>query len=285
MDLSTVNTRSRHVERVEPAADPRPTPPELSGREMSRYIVIQDYDAYEDQHPFYEEMTGLMTQVIASAWSRWCASRQRSLDKEFRILELGAGTGIFTKSLATALPHASIVAVEVDHVCARVLMEKMAPHANVRCEIADSTTYRERRANIVVTSFADHHIPDAQKRVYFTNIGANMLGDGLFISGEEFLPDYDEHDDASRDAAIVAYHRCILDRIANHADAKTRAILSELESAAMRSGLERQGDFKISAAAYRRVVTESGFMCTQTKLGPMDRDDVGGVFVSVVTRT
>jgi SAM-dependent methyltransferase len=253
-------------------------------REMSRYIPIDDYHAYEDQHPFYEEMTSLMRRTIGEAYSQWSGSERATRD-QFRVLEFGAGTGIFTRSLAAALPSASIVAVELDSVCAGVLREQMSGFANVRCEMADSTRYRgQKKADFVVTSFADHHIHDSQKPAYFVNIGANLLDDGMFISGEEFLPDYDEHEGASRDTAIVAYHTCILELIANLADERARTVLSALESAAMQSGLERHGDFKISAALYRRLLAESGFRCDQIKLGPTNRDGVGGVFVNVMRR-
>jgi hypothetical protein len=254
-----------------------------AAREMSRYISIEDYDAYEEQHPFYKEMAAVMQRTIGEAFARWCASGRARGDR-FRILELGAGTGLFTKSLAVAFPTASIVAVEVDGVCAAVLNDKMRGHPNVRCDTADSTTYRDQTVHVVVTSFADHHIADADKGAYFTNIRANLVDEGLFVSGEEFLPDYDEDDNAARDVSILAYHRCILGLMANLPDRKARAILTELETAAMQSGLERHGDFKISAAVYRRLVAESGFDCAQTKLGPLDVEGVGGVFVNTMTK-
>lgn len=252
-------------------------------REMSRYISIGDYDAYEDQHPFYKDMRSAMQLAIGDVYAGWCATHPAASD-EFRILELGAGTGLFTKPLAVAFPAASIVAVELDEVCAAVLRDKLRGHANVRCDIGDSTRYRGPQVHVVVTSFADHHIPDADKHAYFMNIRANLLDAGVFVSGEEFLPDYDEGDSGARDVAIYAYHQCILRLIANLANDRARVVLTELETAAMQSGLDRQGDFKISAAAYRRLVTASGFSCAQTKLGPMDYEGVGGVYVNTMAK-
>ncbi|MEK6957884.1 MAG: hypothetical protein AABW99_02830 [archaeon] len=55
-------------------------------KEMSLKINTEDYDSAEETHPFYREM---VQEMLAQLKKR----------KIKRVLELGAGTGLFTKKL------------------------------------------------------------------------------------------------------------------------------------------------------------------------------------------
>lgn len=43
--------------------------------------------------------------------------------------------------------------------------------------------------------------------------------------------------------------------------------------------LEEIGDFKISCKEYEQHLTSAGFHFLVDKIGPLDRDDIGGVYV------
>ena len=58
--------------------------------------------------------------------------------------------------------------------------------------------------------------------------------------------------------------------------------MSELENNALKSGLDMMGDFKRHEAMFEEEMTSAGFkMIEKLKMGPLDRDDVGGIFVYV----
>ena len=60
---------------------------------------------------------------------------------------------------------------------------------------ADAITFKKSN-QISVLNSSYHHIPDAKKQDFLTNISANLAEDGVVIMGENFLPYYspDESD-------------------------------------------------------------------------------------------
>ena len=48
---------------------------------------------------------------------------------------------------------------------------------------------------------------------------------------------------------------------------------------AVRSGLEQNGDFKVSCSQYEEFLLTNGFTFTHKKIGPLNQNDVGGVYV------
>ena len=74
-------------------------------REMSRYIDLDIYHAVESSHPYYTEMIDEILLYI----EKYHHQTQKTLN----ILELGAGTGLFTQHL-TDLPYLNVDALEID---------------------------------------------------------------------------------------------------------------------------------------------------------------------------
>jgi SAM-dependent methyltransferase len=273
----------RRAVRIDPAQ--RPTPDALTdqlfGRgltaldhrpiEMSKYIVVDEYDLHEEKHAYYVEMMDDMVARIA-------AERRRAWGR-IRILEMGAGTGIFTKRLAT-IPDADIVALEIDWHCYQVLRRNMAPFPNVVVENRDSRVYNpDGHFHFVVSSFADHHIKPDDKPNYFANVQQNLIEDGRFVVGDEFLPVHDERNLEARSKALHAYHEHII----NIALQAGHQELARLEESALRSGLEDVGDFKVTCQRYEDMLAVAGLGVTNVKkIGPLGQDDVGGVFVYVM---
>ncbi len=240
--------------------------------EMSAYIPIHDYDLHEEAHAYYVDMMQLMISII---------EKNRNSDRKIRILELGSGTGIFTKRLAE-IKNAELVAVEIDWACYKALEHKMESLVNnnsttVTCLNKDSRIYNpDGEFDFICSSFADHHIKPYDKKQYFENIKNNLVNGGMFITGDEFLPIYDYQDVESRRAALKAYHGHIIE-IAKQAN---ELELVKLEEAALKSGLEERGDFKLSCQEYETMLNNAGFKYIDSiKIGPLDREDLGGVFV------
>lgn len=263
--------------------------------EMSGYIIIDDYDEHEEKHAYYQEMMRRMIDIF---------SEHRSTDTDIRrVLELGAGTGIFTRRLA-ALPELECVAVEIDWVCFNKLKHNLAHyHPKVLIYNKDSRTYNPNgQFDYIFSSFADHHIKNEDKTMYFENIKRNLSPGGKLIVGDEFLPPYDPNSRDAWRAALETYHNHIielaqrqaseelakLDNETSHLSkeqieelARSYLELVKLERDALHSGLEQKGDFKISCEQYEAHLRSSGFEFSKEKIGPKDRDDVGGVYVYV----
>lgn len=254
--------------------------------EMSAYISIDDYDAHEENHAYYREMMERMLHIF----------KQGRKAEHNRILELGAGTGIFTKRLAD-LEDVNVVAIELDWVCFKKLITnirslqgtELVEAENDRCVLArtknrttielhnkDSRTFNPPgKFNFIFSSFADHHIKTRDKKTYFANIKQNLEPGGLLIVGDEYLRSYDPEAIDSRVAALVAYHGHIIDL----AVSQEEHILADLERAALNSGLEARGDFKVSCKEYEAALGGNGFDFRSEKIGPKDTEDIGGVYM------
>jgi len=242
--------------------------------EMSAYIPVIDYDQYEEQHAYYIEMIEIILKKISKLARR----------RKIRVLELGAGTGIFTKRLAL-INNIEIVAIEIDWACFVQLdhnihnLKKNNKNIDVECLNEDSRVCDpEGDFQVIVSVFADHHIKPYDKYVYFNNVRLNLCQGGTFIVGDEFLPDYS--DVRERREALEKYHGHIIE-IANQ---KEQYELAKLEGAALKSGLDEVGDFKLTNGEYEKLLSNEGFKFNVTKVGPLDIDNVGGVFIYDISK-
>ena len=94
--------------------------------------------------------------------------------------------------------------------------------------------------------------------------------------GGEILPYYSN--DVERKKALFKYHNYIIERALEN----DRVQLSELENNALKSGLDMVGDFKRYEEMFEEEMESAGFkLIKKRKVGPSERDDVGGVYVYV----
>lgn len=246
-------------------------------QEMSRYIPPKDYDEHEELHAYFIEMMEFMLrQIVGQRTERGASGR-------FRVLELGAGTGHFTRRLAS-VKDVDIVAVEIDAQCFELLHRKAkslthvldANGSSIHLFNEDSCAYDPvGRFDVVCSTFADHHIKPHDKSRYFQNIKDNLKPGGIFLAGDEFLPEYELSDLEARRGALRLYHGHIIDI----ARKQGHEVLAGLEAKALDSGIREIGDFKLSCSSYESKVSEAGFSFNKVKIGPVDRDDLGGVYV------
>ena len=94
--------------------------------------------------------------------------------------------------------------------------------------------------------------------------------------GSELLPYFSG--DKERKKSLFRYHNFIIE-LALQED---RVQVSELENNALKSGLDMVGDFKRHEGMFEDEMKSAGFkLIEKNKMGPLDRDDVGGIFVYV----
>lgn len=256
------------------------TPYERKPVEMSVYINVDEYDAHEENHAYYQEMRQRMIEI--------CKTHSlKQSKKSLRLLEFGAGTGLFTMELADKIDNLKqLDAIEFDWHCYHVLQGKKRslhltrPELELKMKIyhEDSRTYDpEGKFDYIFSAFADHHIKKADKEIYFQNVKKNLKSNALMIVGDEFLRDYDLDSRDDKDQALRDYH----DHIINIAKGDGYEILAMLEQQALVSGLNEKGDFKVSCRQYEDFLHSAGFHFKKEKIGPLDKDDIGGVYVYI----
>lgn len=252
------------------------TPPKGAEKvfiEMSRYIDLPTYHNIERGHAFYVEMIEEIKSQIKQYYHKMAS--QLNGDIKLITLELGAGTGLCSLELVR-IPFLQLDVLDIDSECCKILAahrEALKYHVIVD----DAATYcRRHHYDLVVSTFAHDHIHYNKRFLFAKNIYNNLKKGGLYIMGGELLPYFSN--DFERKRALFKYHNYIIEEALKH----NRIQLAELENNALKSGLDMVGDFKRHEAMFEEEMRSAGFTCVmKKKIGPVDRDDVGGVFVYV----
>lgn len=107
-------------------------------------------------------------------------------DRELRILDLGAGTGLLSALCAVRYPRASFVLVDVAEAMLRKAEERFAdrPGSFTTFEM----DYREQLPagpfEAVVSALSIHHLSDQEKRTLFRRIHEALAPGGMFVNAE-----------------------------------------------------------------------------------------------------
>lgn len=234
--------------------------------EMSRYIDLDIYHRVEKTHPFYVEMVDEIFGYIG---------KLAKGKPEFRIMELGAGTGLLTAELLK-INNVTIDAVELDHECCAIL-DEYVDSERCRCICDNAVTYSIQNGyDAVVSSFAHDHIHYDQRYEFALNIKKNLKPGGHYIMGGEILPYYQT--DEERSKALYDYHCFIVEKALKDKNFE----VAQIEINALKSGLEMTGDFKRHEAMFEEEMSSSGLkIALKKRIGPLDKHTVGGVFVYV----
>ncbi|GAA5478795.1 TIR domain-containing protein [Haloferula helveola] len=243
--------------------------------EMSAYIDIHHYHQHEEKHVFYLEMVDEMISQFEK--------RRDDKEKQIRVLEFGAGTGLFTKRILRR-ENLDLTAVELDWACYNLLghiidttcTEGELRNIKARAVNEDSRRYDpDGEFEYIFSAFADHHVKPYDKEDYFRNVRRNLKRGGRYIVGDEFLRSYDKTSAEDRREALVDFHTFVIEEARRHGHQE----LVKLEEAALDSGLREVGDFKLSCEEYEELLAEAGFVFEKKKIGPDAPDDIGGIYV------
>lgn len=108
------------------------------------------------------------------------------------ILDLGAGTGIFSEFFKQKYPRAHFTLLDISPKMLAIAREKFGADSDY-CE-ADFThvaNFPDESFCAVISALAIHHIPDDQKRLLFAEIFRILKKGGIFINAEQVLGESD----------------------------------------------------------------------------------------------
>ncbi len=127
--------------------------------------------------------------VIADVTEHLCAGRDRPL-----LLDLGCGPGSLSARLARRLPHAEIVAVDMDP----VLLELGRTHHSDSARYVDAVIGEDgwtdaleldRPVDAAVTTTALHYLPAPVLLRTYRSLAALLRDGGALVNGDHFPPD------------------------------------------------------------------------------------------------
>jgi tRNA (cmo5U34)-methyltransferase len=108
-------------------------------------------------------------------------------DRPIRVLDLGAGTGLFSQNVLAAYPKAEFVLVDVADKMLDVARDRFSKYSGqFRFEISD---YRALNAqleyDLVISSLSIHHLTDPEKRSLFQTVFKSLRDPGVFINVDQ----------------------------------------------------------------------------------------------------
>jgi tRNA (cmo5U34)-methyltransferase len=129
-------------------------------------------------------------------------------DMPVRVLDLGAGTGLFARLVADAFPLAELTLVDV----AAAMLAKAEAHfaamgRPVTVEVADYAKAPFGGSyDAVISALSIHHLDHADKRRLFGRIRDALVPGGIFVNAEQVLGPSPAQE-AAYDAAWLAHAR------------------------------------------------------------------------------
>jgi tRNA (cmo5U34)-methyltransferase len=115
-----------------------------------------------------------------------------------RVVDLGAGTGLFSAMVAEALPDATLRLLDLSPDMLAQAKARFAGTANERIEtrVFDlASDDLEGPWDLVISALAIHHLSDEEKKGLFRRIHDALAPGGLFVNAEQILgstPEIDE---------------------------------------------------------------------------------------------
>lgn len=143
------------------------------------------------------------------------------------ILDLGAGTGLFSEFVQQKYPNAKITLVDLSQNMLDIAQKRFSSNKNINIIQQDFTTFKDEKLyDAVISSLAIHHLEDKAKANLYNTIFALLKSDGIFINAEQVAGEseylnhlYDkewrekvESSDLSREEIDASYERIKLDK-------------------------------------------------------------------------
>lgn len=147
-------------------------------------LGAQGYDAVRrNLVPCFDGFYGSALDVIGD----WAGARTFAT---LEVLDLGAGTGLFSAMVLGRLPHARLHLVDVSDAMLAQARQRFAGAAgsNVSFEMRDYTQGSLGGPwDLVISALSIHHLDDGAKRSLFARVFEALRPAGLFVNAEQVL--------------------------------------------------------------------------------------------------
>lgn len=145
------------------------------GQAFDRSVAYYD-EWVKTALPAYEK-------IFATALALIPFDRKMAID----VLDLGAGTGLFSHRVLEAYPQASFVLYDLAAKMLHLARERFQDHQD-RFEyiLGDYRHFQgESRYNLVISSLSIHHLTDDEKQELFSRIYQSLQDEGVFINVDQ----------------------------------------------------------------------------------------------------
>lgn len=133
--------------------------------------------------------------------------------KNPRILDLGAGTGLFTAFVKQMYPEAAFTLIDLSEEMLKQARRRFGDDPNVRYIYGDYTSFAcEEQYDIVISSLSIHHLTHESKRALFRTVCDLLPPGGIFVNADQAAGTSPYFDKRYREQWLDAVVRSGLDR-------------------------------------------------------------------------
>ena len=161
--------------------------------QISKTIGLEEYDQFMEQNPIEQKH---MIKAIIKIYKN---------KKNLKILEIGSGTGRFTKKIIKYFPEISLQLIEPDKECIIGLKKLFSKNKNVKIiqSSAEKAVIAEN-FDIIFMATSFHHIPYKYKKKVLQKIFNSLSTDGFFVLSDNFIADYSNEQEKKK--VLTKYH-------------------------------------------------------------------------------
>lgn len=104
------------------------------------------------------------------------------------ILDVGAGTGLFSAFILEKFPGANLTLIDISEKMLAIAKERFAKLPNVNYVIGDYTVHEfDHKFDLIVSSLSIHHLSDQEKKIFYQHAYSLLKKDGIFVNADQVL--------------------------------------------------------------------------------------------------
>lgn len=102
------------------------------------------------------------------------------------VLDIGAGTGLFSAFILNKFPEAKVTLIDISEKMINVAKERFSNFSNINYIVDDYTSYEfENKFDIIVSSLSIHHLTDMEKKNLYNQIYHSLNDGGIFVNADQ----------------------------------------------------------------------------------------------------
>ncbi|MDR0286697.1 MAG: class I SAM-dependent methyltransferase [Clostridiales bacterium] len=107
------------------------------------------------------------------------------------VLDLGAGTGLYTNKLLERYPHAEVTLVDFAENMLDIARQNFAGNPNIHFTQADYSSYdfAGEKFDIIISALSIHHFEDVEKKKIYNKVYLLLKPDGEFLNADQIYAD------------------------------------------------------------------------------------------------